>query len=340
MKKYSVLMLSLISCVSLAIQAYAQYQLPQSSAALPMPSATPIYDVANVMYVTFKMLCPNYQANNPQACSTSSSQYFMQCPQGLILVPNSGTFVPPIPGSDPNLQLNQAYYYWQCMQNVSGYNPVPTYNPGTAGNPQPFVNMSYPINSYAGTVPGVSNPAYGSGGIYAANTNLDWMNYAPDASGNTSFTYFQFPNNSFIPTGLGGSGLACGTTTSPQPAPAGDQDTIECVDSFGRPITNMDYSSPYWNIPYHFPQLAFVFYISPNTNATCHVVRHFGSTGDLAGGPDCNASIQIPAGQAAVMACCDGTWSCSITNWDSPYLTTCYWGCQNMTSCPGQINYH
>jgi hypothetical protein len=284
------------------------------------PNASPMYNVANVFYVTFQMACPDYQPSNPQACSTSTNPFFYKCPQGLILVPGSGTYVPPIPGAPAYLNLSTANYYWQCMQGLNGFSiPPQDYvpAPGTGGNPQPFVNMTYADSTYAGTVQGVSSPQYGVGGVYnigSGNLAPNWiLDNVDDQSGNTNFTYFQFPGNSFIPTGIGGSGIGCNTNQ-------GDVLTISCTDSFGRNVNTIPASNGVT------PTSPIIFYIPPGTSATCQVTRTYGPNPSTT----CNATVTIPSGQTKVMACCSGSFACGTSTWSDTALTTCL-------ACPSSV---
>lgn len=247
----------------LATQAYA---IQDSSMLNPVKNLTdPAQKVANLAYVTF-------------ASATGASQLMGLCPAGLVLVTGSGTRVPPVPGLWDTEQ-----FYWQCVQSINGWSTAQN-----SGDIQPYGGMNY-SSAYSTNL--VDNSQDGRP-VWASDPNFDPQH--------VSYTYFNFPGNQFIPTGLGGSGVVC-------PSAKGSV-TINCTNSLGQTVLNGTY--------YGLDKPT-VFYIGPGDTAHCQVSRTYQN------GPPCNGTVNIPSGQAKVMACCQGNWYCKTGSWQDPALTTC-----------------
>lgn len=297
-----------------AVASFAQ-NIPENDStkmSADIPKPTPVYKVANLAYVTFQA---------PQG-----GAFVNNCPPNMTLVSGSSASVPCVPGYNPNCSSDNPYttMYWQCMENLNAWAtqpPIPADNSHIPA--QPYTNVTYANNTYAGTVPGQSSPAYGSGGIYSSSALNAWMpDSYDDSSGNTLFTYYQFPGNSYVPTGIGGSGIGCNTG-------GGDTVTISCTDSFGRTVALSPSSASSGMSPPASNVNPVIFFIPPNTNATCTVTRTYPSAGASA---TCSGTVTVPSGQAKVMACCYGAWACSTSNWsDSTDVNTCQ-------SCPATVS--
>jgi hypothetical protein len=269
-----------------------------SSTLLPKitPEPTPTIKIANLMYVTFQL-------------PTGSQNAFQGgCPDGMTYVSGSGTVVPAIPGYAP-----AAMYYWQCIENVNGWSQAPVGN--SIGAAQPFIAPSYTDITYAGTLQGAAAPQlYHSQGVYAQSPPVNWMvDLVDDTSGQTNYTYYQFPGNNFIPSGIGGSGIGCNTNH-------GDVLTIVCKDAFGRTIQTSPNAQNGIT-----PVSPVIFFIPSGSSATCSVTRTY--PGEY---PTCTGTVTVPSGQTKVMACCNGNFACGTSTWSDASLTTCL-------SCPKTV---
>lgn len=267
--------IGLVACLYLSAQVFAA---ADSTSLNPnLVPANPSQKVANLAYITF-------------ASTVGASALMGQCPAGLTLVSGSGTHVPPIPGLWDTEQ-----YYWQCIQSLTAWS-----NSQENGEIQPYDGLDYG-KSYSTNL--VDNSQDGKP-VWTSDPQFDPQN--------VTYTYFNFPGNQFIPTGVGGSGVVCPT--------AGGSVTISCKNGLGQPIPGM-------NGTFYGVDAPKVFYIGPGDSATCQVTRTYAS------GPACNGTVTIPSGQAKVMACCQGNWYCKTGSWGDPGLTTC-----NQCPCgnPGQ----
>lgn len=227
----------------------------------------PAQKVANLAYVTF-------------AAPAGSSQLMGLCPAGLVLVSGSGTHVPPIPGLWDTEQ-----FYWQCVQSINGWSTAQN-----NGEIQPYSGMNY-SSAYNNNL--VDNSQNGAP-VWTSDPNFDPQHVA--------YTYFNFPGNQFIPTGVGGSGIVC-------PAASG-RVQISCTNGLGQTVLNQTY--------YNLDKPT-VFYIGPGDTAKCQVTRTY----DRDPSATCSGEVSIPSGQAKVMACCQRNWYCKTGSWQDPGLTTC-----------------
>jgi hypothetical protein len=117
--------------------------LSPGSQALTVPTATPIYKMANIAYVTFRVACEGGGSNG---CSNTANNAFLgECPTGLILVGGSQVNVPSIAGVPES-----GFIYWQCLENLNTWGTQPGVL--TSGkSPQPFTSMNFNSQSYVGT---------------------------------------------------------------------------------------------------------------------------------------------------------------------------------------------
>lgn len=242
-------------------------EVVDSSKLLPMSNPNPVGGTAVLTYVTFKT-------------SNLAAPMLGQCPKGLTLLPGSVTNVPAIPGV-PEFQYPQKY--WQCVQSVHGFAKSVAYE-----EIQPYQNMDYP-NYNPSLATSLNNPG----------TVPEWLKYSNDVY----YTYFNFPGNQFIPTGIGGSAITCPN--------AGGYVSIHCTNGLGQVIYDRTVA------PTLIPV---IFYIGPSDKANCRVKRSYSDPSNQC---DVPPNITIDSGQAKVMSCCWKQWACSTGAWDNPMLLGC-----------------
>jgi hypothetical protein len=134
----------------------------------------------------------------------------------------------------------------------------------------------------------------------------NWEEYTKLAS--TQYTLYQFPNNAYVPIGIGGSGLGCGS--------AGGNATVTCTAG-GNPVGPFSVSSGKW-----------IYYIQPGQDISCTLHRDYGSAKACTGpGCPCDGQYSLTGGQVLIGACCNGKWKTNTSNFYDPAFNTCGGGC-------------
>jgi hypothetical protein len=225
--------------------------------------------------------------------------------------------IAPIPtaGKTSMDKISKLYYLTFVSSSFNPQAATGTQQPCPAGSA--FVNASsISIPSY----PGLSLTPGSSGVLYMwqcttlvnfwiskANGNMELDKTGLDPALHTLYTGFQFANNSYVPLGVGGSGLGC--------LSAGGASSVTCTAS-GTTMTPSG-SSGKW-----------LYYVQPGEALQCTIHRDYGSTAACSGsGCPCNGSYTVQPGSALIGACCNGTWKTAVTNFSDPNFNTCNFGC-------------
>jgi hypothetical protein len=229
--------------------------------------------VSQLYYMTFASA-----TFNPQTATGLASQQI--CPAGGTLVNSSAILIPSFPGltSGPS-----GVYLWQCAVPLNFWMTTDgTKKLDTIGLDSSLKNITA-----------------------AFNVN-DWESYSKISDG--KYTAYQFPNNSYVPLGGGGSGLGC--------LGAGGGSSVSCTAA-GASISATSSGSGQW-----------LYYVQPGEALLCTINRNYGSSTPCSGaGCPCSGTYTVQPGQALIGACCNGTWKTTTSNFTDPNFTTCNFGC-------------
>jgi hypothetical protein len=206
------------------------------------------------------------------------------CPIGSTFVSGSTvtvTSVPQLSSTLPNGGI-----MWQCLMSLGFW----------------VSSSGVTVLDPTGLPSGLTNP-----GVATTLSSINWQSYTPLGT-QTYYTGYQFPNNAYVPVGVGGSGLGCGS--------AGGQGSVTCTAN-GISIN-----------PYSSGGGTWIYYVQPNQSLSCTLHRDYGSLGACSGGGcPCDGTYTVGAGTALVGACCYGTWNTAITTFNNSTFTTCGGGC-------------
>lgn len=257
---------------------------PASQAVSPMIPPSVVHNtnnqsmdkVSKMYYFTFA------STTNPTSVIGTSAV----CPKGSTFVNSSVIQVPSVPtfsGMLPSSFTNGAYM-WQCAVLINYWNPQ--------GGGSPVMDSSS-LDS------GLTN-------VEASFNQNNWENYSNMS--NTYYTAYQYNNNSYVPLGVGGSGLGC--------LSAGGRSNVTCK-SGSITVSPESTSSGQW-----------LYYVQPGESLMCTIHRDYGSVSPCSGaGCPCDGTYTITPGQALVGACCNGTWKTTTTGFSNSAFTTCNFGC-------------
>ena len=249
--------------------------IAQATSVLPHGAApnNTMDKVSQLYYLTFASA-----TFNPQAAVGLATQQV--CPAGGTFVNSSAILIPSFPGITPG---PSGVYLWQCSVLVNYW---------MAANGTKTLDTR-------GVDPALTN-------INSAFNINDWESYSKISDG--QYTAYQFPNNSYVPLGVGGSGLGC--------LGAGGSSNVSCT-SAGAAISATTAGNGQW-----------LYYVQPGEALSCTIHRDYGSTTPCSGsGCPCDTTTSVQPGQALIGACCNGTWKTTTTSFTNPNFTTCNYGC-------------
>jgi hypothetical protein len=162
----------------LFLLAFASIAQAITTAPIPTSTQTSMDKISKLYYLTFVS-----STFNPQA-ATGTQQ---PCPAGGAFVNASSISIPSYPGLSLTPGSSGVLYMWQCTVLVNFWaskTSATTILDETGVDPA-LQSFSAALNS---------------------NTS-NWQSYSNIS--NTLYTGFQFANNSYVPLGVGGSGLGC-----------------------------------------------------------------------------------------------------------------------------------
>lgn len=239
-----------------------------------LPVAVSLNKVTRLYYATFAS-----STFNPSVSGTTGQS----CPRASIYINAPVVQVPAFPGlpSGPT-----GVFMWQCTVPLHFWMAL-----GSSAVEFDSVDVD----------PSLTN-------ILSAFSTADWETYT--SLPNTLYTLYQFPNNAYVPVGVGGSGLGCGN--------AGGGASVVCKAGGSTISATIVNQGGKW-----------LYYTQPAQNMDCTLHRDYGNgkTSCTGSGCPCDGTYTVQGGQVLVGACCSGTWKISKTNFSDPAYNTCGGGC-------------